>query len=115
MVPQGLHSGRELLHKEGGVTRGPRRVGLAASETSSPFFRVAGLERVAILEVAGESCTERQRVLLILHYGFDLTLTEIAGEMGVTPSAAMHMHARALRELQVALARLGIHAIRDLI
>ena len=86
---------------------------MIASESCSPFYQYSAAERVEILEVAGEHCTQRQRALLILHYGLDLTLSEIAGELGVTRSAAVHMHARALRELQEALLRMGIRALRD--
>jgi DNA-directed RNA polymerase specialized sigma24 family protein len=109
-VPQSLQDCGELLHKKSGVSSPG---GLIDSESRSPFYRCSEMERVSILEVAGEHCTKRQRVLLILHYGLDLSLSEIAGEFGVSRSAATHMHTRALRELQEALLRMGIHSLRD--
>lgn len=116
-MPEGLHHGTHIVHnnQEGGIRRGAWHEGRGTNESTSPFYRFAAMERILIIEVAGEQCTPRQRAVLILRYDIGLTFSEIAGALGISLAAAMQLHKRALLKLRRSLARMGIDGIKDLL
>jgi DNA-directed RNA polymerase specialized sigma24 family protein len=93
--------------EEGGVKQ-------AAGESSSPFFLYADIERGLILDIVEECCSQRQRDLLLMHYGRNFPLARIAREFGVSASAITQLHTGALRGMLLALGRMGIKSRREI-
>jgi RNA polymerase sigma factor (sigma-70 family) len=82
---------------------------------SGAFLRLAQEERVVLIEIAGEHCTPRQRQVLLLHYGHDVPLADIAQGFGVSRAAVTQAHKRALAQMRVALVEiLGITGLHEI-
>ena len=66
------------------------------------------LEMTMLLDFFGELLTERQRGCLELHYGEDLSLGEIASELGISRQGVRDNLVRGERALREYEARTGI-------
>ncbi len=70
-------------------------------------------EVVRLLDAYAEMLTEHQQVLLRLYYHDDLSLSEIAGEVGVTRQAVFDSLRRSVAELERLEDRLRLLANQD--
>jgi RNA polymerase sigma factor (sigma-70 family) len=104
-----------LHHPQEGRLIDPQTKEVSAPDMENPLAHYSRSERADLLEYAGEFCTNRQRLLLILRYGEGRTLNEIAAHLDVSLSAAKQMHARALITLAKAFRRLGIKRINQIL
>lgn len=66
------------------------------------------LEMTMLLDFFGELLTQRQRSCLELHYGEDLSLGEIASELGISRQGVRDNLVRAEKSLREYEARTGI-------
>jgi RNA polymerase sigma-70 factor (ECF subfamily) len=71
-----------------------------AAEQASPSAQAEHQEEVLRLADALETLPEAQRQAVVLHYWQQQTVTEIAAQMGRTPSAVAGLLKRGLRQLR---------------
>ena len=81
---------------------------------SSPFASVAVAERGTLVSALVTALTPRQRAVIVLHYGEEMSLVAIAELFGVTDSAVSAAHQRALCSMRQQLGAEGITGLGEL-
>ncbi len=71
----------------------------------NPFLSLAAKERRAILGRIIESLPPRERQVLALYYGEELTMQEVGEALGVTESRVSQLHGSAILRMRAALRR----------
>jgi RNA polymerase sigma factor for flagellar operon FliA len=87
----------------------------ADERASSPYWLLIRAERLRVVNGCLRRLAEKQRCVLTLRYGREMSFTEIAAVWGVSKVAVHRMHSRALRRLAAALAERGITRPSDLL
>ncbi|MGH9354919.1 MAG: sigma-70 family RNA polymerase sigma factor [Terriglobia bacterium] len=79
---------------------------LPASERDNPFELCYGAERRAILNRASAFLPERERVVIALYYGGELTMKEAGLQIGVEECRVSQIHRAAITHLRDSIGRI---------
>jgi RNA polymerase sigma factor (sigma-70 family) len=82
-----------------------------AAGGETPFDRAAALERARIVASAIAALSDRQRLLIVLRYRYDLSFSAIGTRLEISAPAAHHLHARAIARIAEHLADRSIHGM----
>ena len=86
-----------------------------AAAGPSPLDQAMLAEAKRLLRSAVARLPERQRLVVLLVYREELSLTEIAADWRVSVPAVSQAHTRALRRLRAALAGAGVVDLREVL
>lgn len=86
-----------------------------AAPGPSPLDQAAAAEAKRLVRSAVAGLPERQRLVVLLVYGEERSLTAIAADWHVSVAAVCQAHTRALRRLRAAMIAAGVAQLNEVL